>query len=129
MLAAYGFSPKAIGELADVGKALERVADKEFTGSVTGPFAIVWDMVQGVFTLNPLTLGRLGGQVLLPRAIAKATLTSEGRAALMEVSGKWTYSRQGLAAVTYLIGLNVEQQVQESARDFQAPTGQQLGVQ
>ena len=79
---AAGFSRVETVEIGSIAKSLERVADKAFEGSPTAFVGITWDAIRGMFTLNPVTLGRAAGAVLTPRKIAKATLTPEGRKAL-----------------------------------------------
>lgn len=83
---AAGFTRNEIVETQRIAKALERVADKAFEGSPTAFAGISWDIARGLFTLNPVTMGRAVGAVIAPRMIAKATSTPEGRKALITLT-------------------------------------------
>lgn len=74
-------------DLNAVMKSLQRIADRAGTdGSPTAPLLMAFDLAKGLFTLNPQAIAGLPAMVLAPRAIAKASLTPEGRRALVTVS-------------------------------------------
>jgi len=55
-----------------VAEALQRIADKAGTaGSRTMPSYLVWDAMKGVFTLDPVKLGRTAGREPAKRAPAR----------------------------------------------------------
>lgn len=105
ILRATNFTGKDIKEIGRLAKVLERISDKEFQGSPTAFASITWDAVRAVFTLNPVTMARLAGTVIVPQKIANAALTPQGRAALMtlaETSGITKKTIVALAALGYL---------------------------
>jgi hypothetical protein len=101
----FGF--QAGKDIVNVAKALERVAEKGgMAGSQTMPFKLMWDTMKGVFTLNPITLGRTGATIIAPWKIANAMLTEQGRAALIGLTKPSTPMKKAAAFATYIMGLD-----------------------
>ena len=102
---ASGMTSKAIVEVGQVMKILERVADKSMTGSPTAPFLLAWDAIKGVFTLNPVTAARSAAVILAPRTIARSVLTSQGRDALRTIAtatNKGKVTKKLVGAMQYM---------------------------
>lgn len=103
-LIAAGFRREDIMEIGKISKALQRVVDKEFQGSPTAFAGISWDVVRGVFTLSPIQMVRGAAAVLTPRMIARASLTPQGRQAILTLAQEGpavTATKKGLAALSY----------------------------
>lgn len=102
VLRSTGISREHFVEIKQVGKVLERIADKEFQGSPTAFAAITWDIVKGLFTLNPVLLTQGATALLAPKALSKAVLTPEGRAAIMTLSETSGATKKAVAAASLL---------------------------
>lgn len=113
---AAGFSRGEIVEIGQVAKVLERVADRAFEGSPTGPILLAWDALKGVWTLNPVAVARSVGAIVTPRKIAAAVLTPEGRKALLEVAETKTRTRTAFAAAMTLSAIIATEPRAENAR-------------
>lgn len=102
-------SSNARGELKMVGEALERIAYRGFTeGSPTTPLLMTWDAAKRVFTIQGLA--GLPAAVIAPRTIARASLTPEGRRAIMTL-GRYDKANQSVVrAAAYLAGLEQQEQ-------------------
>ena len=102
-LVAAGFKPAELRQIDNLSKTLERVSNRALSGSQTAPMLLVWDTIKGVFTLNVKGVAQnLATMVLVPRKIAKASLTQEGRQALMTLSQTSKPTKAALAAAAYL---------------------------
>lgn len=98
-------NPKEFGEIKRISGALSRITDRAgMQGSQTGPFLMMWDAIKGVFTFNPVALGRTAATAIAPKKIASAMMTPEGRRALLTVTQTSRQTKASVAAVAYLTG-------------------------
>jgi hypothetical protein len=104
----------ALGEFKKTVEALQRVANRPMEGSPTGPMMMAWDLMKGLFTLNPHALAGLPAAILAPRAIAAASLTPQGRQALITVSKTGPVTKQVTQAMNYLAGISLAEQKQST---------------
>jgi hypothetical protein len=95
--------PGALKQMGDVVKVLTRIANHGGTaGSPTNPLNTVWDVVKGVFTINPVSWVKTGAVILGTRQLADIMTTQKGRQALLTVTNT-AASRKAIAgAMTYL---------------------------
>jgi hypothetical protein len=115
-------SSNARGELKMVGEALERIAYRGFTeGSPTAPLLMAWDAAKKVFTIQGLA--GMPAAVIAPKTVAKASLTPEGRRALITL-GRYDSANQSVVrSAAYLAGLASAEQ-----RTEQQPTANTAGT-
>ena len=108
-LRAAGYTRGELVEIKRVAKVLERVSDKALEGSPTAPLLLAWDVVRGLFTMNPVTIGRSAAAIITPRKIAKASLTKEGREALITLATTSTLTKKALAAIATLEAITLNE--------------------
>ena len=119
------FGDRAARDIRYVAEALQRIADKAgMAGSRTMPSYLVWDTMKGVFTLDPVKLGRTATVVIGPRKLARAMTTMEGRTALISLTRTKVAMKKALALVGYLVGGEKKDElVSSAARARPAATG------
>jgi hypothetical protein len=106
-------SSNARNELKMVGEALERIAYRGFTeGSPTAPLLMAWDATKKLFTIQGLA--GLPAAAIAPQTIAKASLTPEGRRAIVTLGRYDKPTEATIRAAGYLAALaSKEQQTPE----------------
>jgi len=113
---------EARGELKAVGEALERIAYRGFTeGSPTAPLLMAWDAVKRVFTIRGMA--GLPAAMIAPKTVAKASLTPEGRRALIVLGRYDKPTETTIRAASYLAGLASREQ-----ETGQLPTARTAGT-
>jgi hypothetical protein len=97
-------SSGARSDLKMVGEALQRIAYRGFTeGSPTAPLLMAWDAAKKVFTIQGLA--GLPAAIIAPKTIARASLTPEGRRAIMTLARYDKPTESVVRAAAYLAGL------------------------
>lgn len=120
---AAGFTRPEIVEIGRVSKTLERISDRALQGSQTAPMMIAADILRGVFTLNLSAIGRTGSAILLPKHIARLTLTPEGRQALINVAETPAGAKKAGATLMAFIGTVGAEEVMEGGEVQPFPEG------